>query len=58
MLLQSLRALCKASGGVGSIWKFLEALVRATGVSWRFGYGFQTEFHLADVGVQKTKVEI
>jgi len=48
MLLQSLRALCKAPGGAGSIWKYLEALVRATGVSGRFAYGFRTELHFAD----------
>jgi len=49
MLLQSLRALCKAPGGAGSIWKYLEALARATGVSGRFAYGFRTELHFADV---------
>jgi hypothetical protein len=50
MLLQSLRALCKAPGGPGNIWKCLEALVRATGVSGRFACGFQTDSHFADVG--------
>jgi len=49
MLLQSLRALCKAPGGPGSIWRHLEALVRATGVSGRFAWGFQTDLHFADV---------
>jgi len=49
MLWQSLTALCKASGGAGSIWKYLEAVVRGTGVSVRFAYGFRTEFHFADV---------
>jgi len=48
MLLQSLRALCKAPVGAGSIWKYLEALMRATGVSGRFAYGFRTELHFAD----------
>ena len=48
MLLQSLRALSKAPGGAGSIWKYLEALVRATGVSGRFAYGFRTELNFAD----------
>jgi hypothetical protein len=48
MLLRSLRAPCKAPGGAGSMWKYLEALVRATGVSGRFAYGFQTELHFAD----------
>jgi hypothetical protein len=49
MLLQSLRSLCKAPGGAGSIWKFLEALARATGVSGMFAYGFRTELQFADV---------
>jgi hypothetical protein len=49
MLLYSVRALCKAPGGVGSIWKYLEALTRATGVSGRFAYSFQTELHFADM---------
>ena len=50
MLLQSLRAICKAAGGPGSIWKYLDAPVRATGVSGRFGCGFRTDLHFADVG--------
>jgi len=49
MLLQSLRAHCKAPGGAGSICKYLEALARAIGVSGRFAYGFRTELHFADV---------
>jgi len=49
MLLQSLRALCKAQGGSGSILKYLEALVKATGLSGRFGCGFQTDLHFAHV---------
>ena len=48
MLLQSLRAHCKAPGGAGSIWKYLEALVRAAGVSRRFASGFRTNLHSAD----------
>jgi len=48
MLLKSLRVHCKAPGGPGSIWKYLETLVRATGVSGRFGCGFQTDLHFAD----------
>jgi hypothetical protein len=48
MLLQSLRALCKAPGGAASIWKYLEALVSATRVSGRLQYSFQTDFHFAD----------
>jgi len=51
MLLQSLSALCKAPGGAGSIWEYLEAVVRATRVSGRFVYGFRTELHFADVTV-------
>jgi hypothetical protein len=49
MLLQSLKALCKAPVGVGSIWEYLEAVVRATRVSGRFAYGFRIELHFADV---------
>jgi hypothetical protein len=49
MLLQSLRALCKAPGGAGSIWEYLEAVVKAARVSGRFAYGIRTELHFADV---------
>jgi len=49
MLLQSLRALCKAPGGPGSIWKYLQALVKATGVSGRCVCGFRTNLRFADV---------
>jgi len=49
LLLESLRALCLAPGGAGSIWKHLEALVRLTGVSRRFACGFRTDLHFADV---------
>jgi len=52
MHLQSPRALCNAPGGAGSIWKYLEALARATGVPGRFAYGFRTELHFADVESQ------
>jgi len=48
MLLQSLRALCLAPGGSGSVWKYLEALVRLPGVSGRIAWGFRTELHFAD----------
>jgi len=48
MLLQSLRALWKTPVRAGSICKYLEALVTATGVSGRFAYGFRTELHFAD----------
>jgi len=48
MLLQSLRAHCEAPRGPGSIWKYLEALGRATGVSGRFACGFRTDLYFAD----------
>ena len=48
MLWQSLRALCLAPGGLGSIWNYLGAPVRATGVSGRFACGFRTDLHFAD----------
>jgi len=48
MVLQSVRALCKAPGGAGSISKYLDELVRATGVSGRFACSFRTDLHLAD----------
>jgi hypothetical protein len=51
MLLQCLRALCKAPRQAGSMWKYLEGLVGATRVSGRFPYGFQTELHFADVRI-------
>ena len=50
--MQSLRALWKAPGGAGTIGKYLEALVRATGVSERCVYGFRTDLHFADVTCQ------
>jgi len=50
MLLQSLRALFLASGGPGSIWNYMRAPVRSTGVSGRFACGFRTDLHFADVG--------
>jgi len=53
LLLQSLRAHCKATGGPGSIWKYLEALVRATGVSGRFVCSLRTDLHFADVVVNR-----
>jgi len=48
MLLQSLRALCFAPGGPGSIWNCLGAPVTSTGVSGRFACGFRTDLHFAD----------
>ena len=49
MLLQSLRALCLAPGGSGSVWKYLEALARSPRVSGRIVCAFWTELHFADV---------
>jgi len=51
MLLHSLKALCKAPGGAGSIWECLEAVVRATRLSGRVAYGFWTELHYADENI-------
>jgi len=48
ILLQSLIALCLAPGRPGSPCKYLEALVRATGVSRRFACRFWTDLHFAD----------
>jgi len=48
MLLQSLRALCLAPGGPGSILKCVRALVRSTGVSVRTACCFWTDLHFAD----------
>jgi hypothetical protein len=57
MLLQSLRALCKAAGGAGSIWKYLKVLVRATEVSGRLAYSFWTELHFADIMITSEGVQ-
>jgi len=48
MPLQSLRALCKAPGGRGSIWKYLVALLRAASVPGRFVCSFRTELQYAN----------
>jgi len=48
MLLKSAIALCLAPGGPGSIWKYLEALVRSTRVSGRFVCDFRTDLRFAD----------
>jgi hypothetical protein len=58
MLWQSLRALCLAPGGPGSIWDYLGALVRATGVSRRFACGFRTDLHFADDIISYIELEI
>jgi hypothetical protein len=52
MLLQSLKSLCLAPGGPGSIWKYLYALVTSRGVSGRLACGFRTDIHLADALVR------
>jgi hypothetical protein len=49
MLLQRLGPHCKAPGGTASIRKYVEALVRATGVAGRFACGFRTDLHFAHV---------
>jgi len=49
LLLQSLGALGLSPGGSGSVWKFLEALLRSRWVSGRIACGFMTELHSADV---------
>jgi len=38
----------QSSRGAGSIWKYLEAPARGTGVSGRFGSVFRTELHFAN----------
>ena len=49
MLLESLGALCEAPDGAGRVWMYLDALVRATRVSGRIEYRFQTDLHFADI---------
>jgi len=51
MLSQSLRALCLAPGGSGSIWKYLEALVTLRRESGRIACGIRTDLHFANVVV-------
>jgi len=51
MLLQELRAFSLAPGGSGSVWNYLEALVRLTGVSGILVCSFRTVVHFADVEV-------
>jgi hypothetical protein len=51
MLWKSLRALCLAPGGRGSIWNSLGAPVRYTGVSRRFACSFRTDLNFADVAL-------
>lgn len=49
ILLLSLRAHCKAPTGPGSIRKYLEELVSATGVYGRFVCSFRTKVHFPDI---------
>jgi hypothetical protein len=49
MLFQSLRTLCLAPGGPGSIWNYLGEPVRSTRGPKRFACGFHTGFHFVDV---------
>jgi len=58
MLFQSLRALCLAPGGAGSIWNHLGALVRSTRLSGRFACGFRTDLYFADGEVWTEKREM
>jgi hypothetical protein len=58
IILHSLRALCKAPEGAGSICKYLEVLARATRVPGRFAYGFRTEIHFAEVMDNNMRIEI
>jgi hypothetical protein len=51
MLLRSLDALSKAPEGAWSIWKDLEELARATGVSGRIVYSLRCELHFADATI-------
>jgi hypothetical protein len=57
MLLLSLRAPYLAPGGPGSMWNYLGAPVRSTGVSGRFACGFRTELHFGDVVVPSDPVK-
>jgi len=58
MLLQSPRALCFAPGGPRSIWNYLGAPVKSTGVSARFACGFRTDLHVADVhSIDRTPID-
>jgi len=50
LLSQRLRAHCVASGGSGSVQKYLEAQVRSPRVSGRIACCFRTNSHFADEG--------
>jgi hypothetical protein len=58
MHLQSLTALCIAPGGPGSIWNYMGAPVRTTGVSARFACGIRTDLHFPAVQTQLVAKEI
>jgi len=51
MLLKSVKALCSALGGPGSIWEYFEVLVRSTGLSGRLVCNIRTDLHFADVAL-------
>jgi len=49
MLMESFRAHCLAPGGSRSIWQYLDALMRSSGVSGRIACCFRTNLDFADV---------
>jgi len=49
MLWQRLREPSLAPGEAASIWNYLGAPVRSSGVCRRFACGFRTDLHFADV---------
>jgi hypothetical protein len=55
MLLMSFRAIWFPTERSRSNWKYLEALVRFTRVSGRFGWGYRTDLHFAKEGIPATK---
>ena len=54
ILLQSLRALCLAPGGPGSIYKYLVVRVMSNRVSGRILFLFETNLHFADIELLAT----
>jgi len=58
MLFQSLRVLCLAPGGSGSVSKYLEALVRSLGVSGRIACSFQSKIHFADAAALEATLNV
>jgi hypothetical protein len=53
MLFQSLRALCLAAGGPGSVWNHLGVPMKSTGVSGRFVCDSWTDVHVADAVIKQ-----